>query len=128
MNKLIPLTKADFELFKKDYREFQELLGLTHWKTYFKYKKYEDGFACTYTSHTHTATVIFPLAWDEAEAVTDKRAQIRSTARHEVLHLFFGELTDLASQRFIASYADIERADEYGMRLLEDYMDKKGDV
>lgn len=119
------LTKEDFEQFKQDYREFQKLLGLEHWQVYFKQKKCDDAFACTYADHLYTATVIFPLKWDDSEQIQNKRAQIRSTARHEALHLITIHLTDAAYNRF-SSQKDIESATEEAQRLLEAFLDRWG--
>lgn len=121
------LSKKDYDQFRKDYDEFRKLLGLMHWKVYFRQEKLTDAFAESYFGNTYTVTVTLPLEWDNDQQIEDKAAQIRSTARHEAIHLLTGNLTNLAHSRFVTS-DEVEHAVEETQRLFEAFLDRGGHV
>lgn len=121
------ITQTDFKQFKKEYDEFRELFGLMHWKVYFRQERLTDAFAESYFGNTYTVTVTLPLEWDAEQRIEDKAAQIRSTARHEALHLFTASLTNVAYSRYVTR-DEVESAVEETQRLLEAFFDKWGHV
>lgn len=94
------MKNKDFEFFKKCFKEYQHLLGLTGYKVYFKHEPLEKHFAEIDINQTNmVATVrLNSKLPDKDKPFKD----IRGSAKHEALHLLIGRLEHRASSRYVS--------------------------
>jgi len=89
----------DFELFKKEFKRWQEKFGLNGWRVYFKYESFGDGYAnITIDLEDVCATVRL----NESSSKENKELRkIEDIAKHEAIHLLLANLAQLGRRRYI---------------------------
>jgi hypothetical protein len=101
--------KKDFEIFKKEFKKWQDRLELNDWQVYFKNKPIGNSFACLelqYTGRVASASL--------NTSVPDGDKEFRdpiSSAKHEAFHLLLSDLVGVASDRYVDE-AQIDREEE----------------
>ena len=107
----------DFELFKKEFRKWQQKFGLTGYKVYFKHEPIDDAFA---SINLGQGEMIATVRLNSKTLSADKPfVDIKQSAKHEALHLLVGRLEKNAHWRY-SSLQEIEEADEELVHRLED--------
>ncbi len=100
----------DFELFQREFKKWQEKFGLIGYRVYFKHEVLEGEFAnITVTQGDMVATVRLNsklLAKDEPFK------DIKSSAKHEAIHLLLIRLETLALSRHATSGEIYEASEE----------------
>ena len=106
----------DFQLFQKYFKEYQQKFGLTGYKVYFKHEELDGAFASlSFNQNDMVATVRLNSKLPEKdEAFCD----IKSSAKHEALHLLLARLESRGKERYIF-YEDIYEATEEIVFKLE---------
>ena len=109
-------TKAEYERFKRTFKQWQLVLGVPEYEVYFELCDTEGACAsCTPNPEGCTCQVkvskVTPMGEEPGEWAED-------TARHEALHLFFAEYRHLAESRF-CDENEIAREEERIVRILE---------
>ena len=105
-------TKEDFRLFKKAFREYQVLFGLTGWHITFEHVDIQDVFAnITHDLSSYQATVRL--------SKLEKSGNVRWDAKHECIHLVLARIDCEARTRFTNVDTLIEANEETVNRLME---------
>lgn len=107
--------KNDFLLFQKEFKKYQERFGLSGYRVYFKHKPLDGSFAhidMRPTDRVATVTLNSKLE-DEEKPFKD----IKTSARHEALHLLIYGLEDLAKSRYIQEWMIDEISEELVNKL-----------
>lgn len=100
----------DFELFKKEFKYWQERFGLLDWKVYFRHEPLDDMFACLVrqrNGRVATATISNKIDKYNKDLVDPK-----GSAKHEALHLLLSDFYLAAVERYISSETELEREEE----------------
>ena len=106
----------DFELFKKEFKKWQERFGLTGYKVYFKYEPLNGRFAdIAITSGVMVATVRLNSNLPNKDKPFK---DIKRDAKHEALHLLIGRLENNGKFRY-STEAEIDEASEELVIRLE---------
>ncbi|MCR4284975.1 MAG: hypothetical protein NUV97_02925 [archaeon] len=107
-------TKKDFDLFKKECKYFIDIFELNNYKIYFNHKVFdnEDAANCVVDTTSYTAW----LSLNKEQTANNE--DIKGFAKHEVIHLLLGRMSNQGYARFI-SKAEIEEAEEELTRKLE---------
>jgi hypothetical protein len=108
----------DFELFKKEFKKWQEKFGLNGWEVFFKYEKPQMGGFASVNVNLLDKTVTVRLN-DELEEKDKPFKDIKRDAKHEAIHLLLAEFSELAYNRFINS-DELYRAEEELVHKLEE--------
>jgi len=106
----------DFDTFKKHFKKYQQLFGLTGYKVYFKYEPIDDDCFADITIIERVATVrlnkSLPLKHNPFR-------DVEQSAKHEAIHLLIHRLEYLARCRYLFR-DDIDEATEELVVKLED--------
>jgi len=109
-------TKKQFEIFKKEFKRIQKLLGLTEWKVYFRHTELDGLFASINMDvEGMAATVAMTLRLDED---SKKEFSPKASGKHEALHLLHGKFAEYARRRYVTP-DDIYEEQEALVRRLE---------
>lgn len=106
---------AEFELFQKEFKRWQQKFGLTGYQVYFKYEPMDDAYAdiiINQGSMVVTARLNSKLS-DTAAPHRD----VRKSAKHEALHLLVGRLEQDGRYRFSSANEIYEASEELVVRL-----------
>lgn len=108
---MIKVTKAQFELFKKECKKWIDRFELNNWDVYFVNTALDDStIARTKTNiDTYDATIALNLKWSEELPLN--REQLIKTAEHEILHVLIARLDCLAHSRY-AKKDELDSANE----------------
>jgi SRSO17 transposase len=107
----------DFELFKKEFTKWQEKLGLTSFKVYFKYESLEDRFA---SIRFNTSSMVASVGLNDKLPKENKPFKdVKFSARHEVSHLLIAKLEDLANHRYVAEREIDEASEELANKIAD---------
>jgi len=93
------IMKKDFEIFKNEFKKWQDRLELNDWQVYFKNEPLDDVFACIerrYNGRVATASLSTHVP-DTAKEFIDTI----SSAKHEALHLLLSDLVGVAHDRYV---------------------------
>jgi hypothetical protein len=104
-------TKNQFKRFKKEFKRYQKMLGLTDYRVCFHLETMDDRYAhIRYDTLARTAGVSLDTGGDFLS--------IKRHAKHECLHLLLADLNISAQQRS-STKERIDQADESIVRRLE---------
>lgn len=116
------ITKREFAIFKAECRRWVDRFGLTDWKLYYTFEEIEGGLASVNRDWEGKCATVTLHPFQERIPKADVEASVKSSARHEMLHLLLGELDYLNGRRAISN--DIWSAAEHGViRRLERALD-----
>ena len=103
-------SKKDFEVFKKTFQKYQDLFGLSGYSVFFRHEKLEGNIfgSINISLCDMTAAVSFNTELDEHLYA---ERDVKSTAKHEALHLLTGRIDQLAKNRH-STEAEIYAASE----------------
>ncbi len=104
-------TSRDFEIFKREFKKWQTRFGLNGYKVYFRYEDTDCFADITTTQQDMVATARL-----DNKRHPDK--DVRSSAKHEAIHLLINRLEQMAYSRFLGNN-DITEATEELVRRLE---------
>ena len=113
-------TRQDFELFQKCCRKWQNEFELNNWKLYFFHEKTGNKGQIVLTQEGYVASVTLGTDW-EHESVTPE--EIDDTARHEMIHLLLGRMSENGKNRYV-DVDDIYNAEEETVRKIERIVSK----
>ena len=114
-------TKKDFELFRAEFRRWQQGLGLTDFRCTFRHQPADGCFGSIRCDHVgKCATVVF--ASNIPDVDRDAYSPIR-TARHEALELLLARLENIACCRYCFP-DDISEERHAVIRRLENLFDE----
>jgi len=103
MPKLTKKEEKRFKELKKEFLKWQHLLQVDGYRVYIRVKKLKDGFA---DIESNEYTRVAPLDISKEDLFN---AEMKSTMKHEALHLFFHHLEALARWRYASpDQIDIE--------------------
>lgn len=108
----------DFTLFKKTFRKYQVLFGLTGWNVVFRHETIEEDAWAKLVSDvgSYTAKVSLNIECSK-EDLQDK--DIKATAKHECIHLLLARIDAETRSRYTISANIIEANEEAVHRLME---------
>ena len=110
------MVNKDFELFKKEFKKWQDKFGLNGWVVYFKYEQLEDSFA---SSSTDINGMVATIKLNSKLPNKDKPFKnIKRSAKHEALHLLLARMSCNAYARFV-SRDDLYESEEELVHKLE---------
>ena len=94
-------TKADFDLFKKECEKWIEFFGLKEWDILIEHIDSEESWwaRCGAGYITKSGEIHLNKNWDEQRPLD--KYHIKKNAFHEVCHLLFWDLRQLAHSRFL---------------------------
>lgn len=105
-------TTRDFEIFKKTFRKYQVLFGLTGWRVYFEHEDIGESYAnITYDLPNYAATVRM--------SKENRSGNVKQDAKHECVHLVLARLDAEAQTRHTSSDSIREANEETVNRLME---------
>lgn len=110
-------TAKDFKLFKKECQKWINVFGLRGWETYFNHDREDDIYVARLSPNIENRTCTFFFAVDWGESPLNE-TEIKKTAFHEVLELFFSRFRYLALKRDIRE-TEILEEDHHIIRTLE---------
>ncbi len=111
-------TAADFELFMREFRELQELLGLTGIRVGFLHTPLGPSVRAR-LRHRPNGSVAAAMLNSELPLLVQGREElIKYYARHEVLHLLLVRLADEARSRFTSVESIKAASEEIVNRLM----------
>ena len=112
------MVDKDFEIFKKEFKKWQDKFGLNGWATYFVQEVLEnkDTFAeLRRDIENMTATACLN---NEISESNKQFKDINRTAKHEAIHLLVGRLADCGRYRFV-NEDELNEAEEELVHKLE---------
>lgn len=110
------ITKREFAIFKAECQRWIKIFGLTEWKIHYHFEDVPDGLAGINRDFEGKIARISLNPFQER--VPKREVNVRSSARHEILHLLLGELDWMEGRRNIS--ANSWAAAEHGViRRLE---------
>jgi len=113
-------TLAEFRLFQRYFKEYQNRFGLLDYKTYFEYKPMEGYFSDVKVDHVG---MVATVRLNSRLPKSSKEYQnIRQNAKHEAIHLLIADLEYLATERY-TSEVEVERMVEKLVYRLEKLID-----
>ena len=109
-------SKEDFEFFQKQVTSYQKQLGLTDWKIYCMHDTEDNALAWIKRDQEgRCCSIGLSVDWSHQKV---SRAMIKSSARHEVLHLLLADLR-LAGNKRQSTAEDFTIAEHSIIRRLE---------
>lgn len=108
-------TAKNFDLFKSECHKWMDFFGLNGYGATFVHDNSGDLAGAQYDIIDRWVTFRLGKNWGETKPTV---FEIKSTAFHEVAHLFIGKLGVLARARFITDSEVIEES-EHIVRVLE---------
>jgi hypothetical protein len=115
-NKTKHFTPKEFEVFKAEFRKWQERFGLQGYKVYFKHKPI-DAFA-QIVCNEHSDMVVSIVLSTKVEGDDIPLRDPKSSAKHEAIHLLLKRLSARAYERHVRA-DEIYEAEEELVRRLE---------
>jgi hypothetical protein len=110
------IGKREFEVFKSECFRWVKRLGLSDWKLHFAFEEVENGLASINTDFEGKIARVSLNPFQER--VPKREVNVKSSARHEMLHLLLSELRWMNSRRFITDNS-WEAAEHAVIRRLE---------
>lgn len=111
-------TKKDFECFKKACKEYQDKWHLGGWDLVFLHSKCGDAYATTAKDlEAMNATITFCIDWGKETLRSYNKKQIKLIAKHEMLHILLGRLSELGQYRYL-QYRELEQAEHEVIKKL----------
>lgn len=109
-------TKRHYRLFQEEVRKFQKDWGINGWVLEFEHSKLEPGYLAMVERDfgQGQALISFSTFW-EVEPIQEN---LRSIAKHELLHVILGRMRGLATTRF-CSEGELDAAEHELINLLE---------
>lgn len=108
--------KRDFILFQREFKVWQERLGLTGYKVYFRYEHLDSCFASIKVGWDNMVAVV---TFNSSISKEDKPdLAIKKVALHEALHLLLARVNQCAKRRYVTE-DQIFEADEEAVNKLE---------
>jgi len=109
------LSNKHLNIFKKECKKWIDILKLDNWEVYYGWQDKEGTFASIYTDLSgYVATIYLSRDWGDDY----NNAQLKRTAKHEVIHLLLSRLSENARSRFITE-TDLAESEEELVRKLE---------
>lgn len=116
---MTPVTNAEFERFKRAFRKYRDLFGLTGWRVTFGRGVENDGnYAELHTNNIGRVASV-SLCTELSEMAREEWKGPEATGRHEAIHLLTADLDTLATWRYIRA-DEINMAEEALVRRIED--------
>ena len=115
------LTQKHFEIFKKSCEYWIDELKLDNWEVHYRWRKSRENRASMNTNLSgYIATMFLSREWSNYDKITKKEIEeeIKTAAKHEIIHLLLARLSGNGSSRFISS-DDLVEAEEELVRKLE---------
>lgn len=114
----MPEQNNDFELFKSEFKKWQEKFGLSGWATYFTSEKLNEK--CTFAELRRDIENMTATACLNNEIAEDNQQfkDIERSAKHEAIHLLVGRLSDCGRYRFV-NEDELNEAEEELVHKLE---------
>jgi len=107
----------DFEVFKKEFKKWQQRFGLNGWKVYFKHEPLDSAFAEIETNlDGMVATVILNSKLPDKDKPFK---EVKRSAKHEAIHLLTARLEYNGRARFSSSAEIYESAEELNNKLYD---------
>lgn len=120
--KTTKVTLLDFEKFKEYCEIWRHKLGLTNWAVYYHMTSdIPDSYGdCSWETEGAVGVIRISKKWDsESRPLNDK--ELDKLALHEILHLWLGQYSDAANDRFTTS-KELDRLEHMAIRQLEDLL------
>ncbi len=106
---------TDLDKFQKEFEYWQNKLGLTGYKSYFKYEPLENSFAAIHINQKGMVATVILNSKLTAEDRPFK--DIKNSAKHEAIHLLIGKLENRASSRYTTEDDIYEAVEEIVFKL-----------
>lgn len=110
------IGKKEFAIFKAECRRWIDLLSLSDWKIYYRFYQIEDGLAGINRDYEGKIATVSLSPFQER--CSRSEVNVKSSARHEILHLLLGELDYLNGRRLVTS-GSWDAAEHTVIRRLE---------
>ena len=95
------ITRKQFELFKSECKKWEERFKLDGWEIIYYHKKYEPDNSIAQSNFTLSAkSVSVTLNKEVEDELGYNTAGIKETAKHEMIHVLLGVVSELAYTRF----------------------------
>lgn len=119
------VTKRQFEIFEREIKKWINLFGLNDWEIYIEQDDLEEDVeaTCQWDKDNRLCYMKFAKAWDN-DSVKLTPKEIRATAFHEVLHLLFADIHDMAHGRYVVA-SDIDAAIHAIIKNLQNFFTLK---
>jgi hypothetical protein len=106
--------QPEFKTFQKEFKKYQNILGLNGYRIYFFHEPLENSFAdITVDNPRMCASVRLASNCDH------KERHVKHSAKHEALHLLISRLQDKAFSRYVREEEIMEADEEIVMKLEE---------
>ena len=110
-------TQKHFQIFQQECQKWINAWELNNWDIFYKVDTDKGTVAGIVTDiDGYVATIFFTGDWNNNVRPCNEE-EIRLSAKHEVVHLLLGRLSDQARERFI-NKAEITEAEEELVRKL----------
>lgn len=107
-------TKADFEYFKECCQYYLKKYGITEYTVWIEHEKLSGAVGeCSFKSVEKCATLKLNTSWSGAKT----KADIKETAKHEVVHVLLGKLSEYGRSRYVTPDELTEAIEEVVNRL-----------
>jgi hypothetical protein len=114
-------TKKQYDTFVNECVRLQKEWGLINWHIYFEHTDKVNGYADIGTCTNYVCTVRMAKSIDKEEV---KHFDPIKSARHEMIHLILGRLSDLAKSRNYTSSDYFDAEEECVLRLMSIIFDQ----
>ena len=105
----------DFKEFQRYFKAYQEKFGVTGYKVYFKHEPIQGAFADICVTQADMIATVRLNSKPECDTI----CPVKTSAKHEAIHLLLQRLEDKALNRF-GTYQDIaETVEEIVFKLEE---------
>jgi len=115
-------TKKDYEMFKKECKKWIKTLELSHWNIVYEHKELGNADAQS-TIQLGDYTALIGLSTDISQEGIDLDMSfdeyIKECAKHEVVHVLTGRLSENARSRFVSSGDLYESVEELVTKLTK---------
>ncbi|MDD4804796.1 MAG: hypothetical protein PHN69_06555 [Candidatus Pacebacteria bacterium] len=116
MKDKVTLNKKQIDLFFKEFKYWQNKLGLGHIEVYEVVEDTTNSFATiNYHSHGISTLTLNPIF--DTFAIKNIETSLRKTAKHEAMHLLLGEFSLMAGARCVTK-DELDDAEEHLVRRL----------
>ena len=107
---------SDFANFQRHFKRYQQRFGLTGYQVYFKCEPLDSCFADISCLQNRMVVTVRLNSESQPEG-EEPRKSIRSTAKHEAIHLLLYRLEHLARCRYVADEEIYEAEEELVVKL-----------
>lgn len=112
------IGKREFAMFKAECQRWVQALGLTDWRLHYEFDECDKALATVNRDYEGRCATITLSTFLENVHRHEAVETVKSSAKHEILHLLLGELDWLNGKRIVSG--DVWAAAEHGvMRRLE---------